>query len=142
MKKRSNAYRIFSLLMAVLVAVSISLPSALLAAHCEMNDQQSPKSEMIGEHCPHMKVDSSQQKHAHQNDDCNWTLSCACDIDQQRIIAEAVPTITKTAKAFVVSVTRFIDLVPTDTPIFFTNFKFSSHAEFPPLFLLNSVFLN
>lgn len=143
MKSTKKTYRLFSMFMAILVAVSISLPSELLAAHCDMGTQQSSKSELIAEHCPHWKASSSHANHRHQNeDDCNWTLRCACELDQQQITAEAIPTITKTAKVFVVSVTRFIDLIPTDTPTFFTDIEFSSHSEFPPIFLLNSVFLN
>lgn len=143
MNTSKKTYRLFSMFMVILVAVSITLPSELLAVHCDMGAQQSSKSEMIDEYCPHMEVHSSNDRHDHQNEnDSNWTLSCACDLDQKQITAEVIPTITKTAKLFVVSVTRFIDFVPIDTPTFFSDTEFSPHTEFVPLFLLNSVFLN
>jgi hypothetical protein len=141
MKNRSRIYRLFSLFMAVLVVMNIALPSALLAAHCDM-DKQLPISEIGGEHCPQLEAHSNHASHDQQNRDCDWTLSCACELDQQQIKAEAIPTISKTAKTFVVSVVQYIDIKPTDTPSFFVDTGLYLHTETLPLFLLNSVFLN
>lgn len=142
MKNSFTTYRIFSIFITVLVVASISLPSTLLAAHCGMDKQQAPKTETTGEHCPLMEAHSTHSSHEHLNEDCDLKLSCACELDQQQIKAEAVTTSTNTVKVFVASVTQFIDLAPTDTPSYFANIEFRLHAEFLPLFLLNGVFLN
>lgn len=139
MKPAQKTYHLFTMLMAILVVLSISLPSELLATHCDMDkQQQAPKSEIADKYCQL----EAQQSTSQQNNKCNWTLSCACELNRQAITAEATPTITKTSKSFVVSVSRFIDLAPTDTPTLFTDTEFSPDAELPPIFLLNSVFLN
>lgn len=132
MDRHSTTYRTFAILTTILLVISITLPSVLMAAHCDMNIPNSSKNEVAGEHCPLMEVDSTHDK----------TFSCECDMDQLQTQTEAVPSITKTTKAFVVSVTQYIDIETTKTPTFFTDAALDRHTETPPLFLLNSVFLN
>ncbi len=148
MSKYSKTYRLLVLSVAAIVALSISLPSVLLAAHCDMDMQQSPLSSMGGEYCLVMDNHSAHNTsdhsdHNQQDDNCDWSLSCACDFDQSQIKPEAVTSTTKKlAKVFVVSVVQFIDTEPTDTPSYFADTALRFHSETPPLFLLNSVFLN
>lgn len=143
MKLTKKTSRLVPIFMAILVAVSISLPSGLLAAHCDMDE--SLAAEMSADHCPMTASHQHEDSHDHQNnldEECDWVLSCACDLDRQQIKAEAIPSITKTAKVFVVSVSQFVNIEPTKTPTFFTDAVLDQHTEIPPIFLLNSVFLN
>lgn len=143
MNKNSTTYRFFTLFMASVVAISISLPSALLAVHCDMNMQQTPISLAAGESCPMMGNHSAHKSSEHGNhNSCDWIISCDYNFDQYLVTAEAIPSITKTTKAFVVSVIRDVSAEPTETPFLFADAEVAPHSQIPPLFLLNSVFLN
>lgn len=143
MKNTSKTYRLFTLFTAAIVAVSISMPSVLLAAaHCNMDKQQSPIQAMSGEHCTVTDSHSTHANYGSSEDNGEWSFNCACDLRQSLINTETITTITKTTKAFAVSVIEFVEPKLTDTATFFADTKFSSHTAILPLFLLNSVFLN
>lgn len=143
MNKNSTTYRFFTLFMASVFVISISLSSTLLAVHCSMDMQQTPISLTAGESCPMMDNPSAHQNSEHGNHiSWDWNISCDYHFDQYKVTAEAIPSITKTAKAFVVSVIRYINAEPTETPSLFADAEVAPHSQIPPLFLLNNVFLN
>jgi hypothetical protein len=123
--------------MAILVAISISLPADLIAAHCSMD---SPAAEMPADHCP--MTASHQHEKSHDQNDCDWILSCACDISKTEVKPEAVPSVSKNAKAFVISVIQYLDVEQPSPTTFTVDIGLSLNNHFPPIFLLNSVFLN
>jgi hypothetical protein len=150
MKKQSTTYRLFALLTAAIMAVSIGLPSALLAmSHCDVDAQQMPTTSTSGEHCPmltdhsthnHGEAENSKDDSRHSN--CDWNFSCDCSFGQPQLNADAISSINKTVKAAIASITHYIDTNPTETPSFIADRDVNPHTENPPLFLLNSVFLN
>jgi len=138
MNKFSKPYRLFTLFTALVMVVSISLPSVLMAAHCNMDMQESMAKAWSGEHCQMMKNQDSQQAEAQ----CNWTITCDCQFEQLNITTEAVPSFTKTAKAFTSTVVQFLDAIPAKTSLLFSDLTVQRYSKAPPIFLLNSVFLN
>lgn len=142
MDRHSTTYRLFVILTTILLVISVTLPSVLMATHCDMNMSDSPKNGIAGEHCPLMEIESTHDEHDNKTSNVDSSFSCDCDMDQLQTQTEAIPSINKAAKDFVVSVTQFIDIEPTTTPTFFTDAVLDQHTETPPIFLLNSVFLN
>ncbi len=147
MKKNSTTYRFFTLFMASAIAISISLSSALLAVHCSMNmQQQVPVSLTSSDYCPMMDNTSahknSDNHNGQKNSSCDWIISCDYNFDQHKVTTEAIPSITKTAKAFAVSVIRYVNTESTEIPSLFADAEVAPHSQIPPLFLLNNVFLN
>lgn len=143
MKSILKTYQFLTLFTAAVVAVSICLPTVLLAAtHCDMDGHQSPMHAMPGEHCSKMDTHSTHDSTNSNQDNCDWNLNCNCDFKQSLIKAETVPTITKTTKVFAVSVTQFINPERSVSATFSTETKFNFPTKTPPLFLLNGVFLN
>ena len=103
-------------------------------------DKEYPATEMSADHCP-MNATHQHQEPQDTHEECDWVLSCACDINTLKI-DEAVPTLNKTAKAFDVSVIQYLDDERSPTSIFTLDVEFSLNTHAPPLFLINSVFLN
>ncbi len=143
MKSISKTYQFLTIFTAAVVAVSICLPTVLLAvAHCDVDRHQSPVHATPSEHCSIMDTHSTHAGPNSDQDNCDWNLNCDCDLKQSLIKAETIPTITKTTKAFAVSDTESINPVRTTAATFSAKTTFNIPVETPPLFLLNGVFLN
>ncbi len=142
-----KTYYRFSMFLAVLFVIGISMPPALLAGSCEQ-DMQDMSTNTISEKCCHITgsqfavCGSGFSSHNSPNGSCGWILSGFCDFDQPKINADAISSINRTAKMLAVPVIQFIDLEPTTTHTFFTDAELEQHSKTPPLFLLNNVFLN
>ncbi|WP_445664470.1 hypothetical protein [Fodinibius sp. AD559] len=147
MKRHSTTYRLFALFIAIFLALSISLPSTLVAAvHCDTEMQQSPINTVADKQCMLMAYqsdqnDSDQLNSGSPNDNCSWTLTC--EITQTDLTNKTIPTVNKKlVQPFVVSIFYFIDTESASIPTFLANAELSQQPESPPLFLLNSTFLN
>ncbi|NGP87693.1 hypothetical protein [Fodinibius halophilus] len=147
MSRHSTTYRLFTLFTAIFLAVSISLPSIVVASvYCDMEMQQSPTTTASDKQCMLMAYQSNQNNSDQlnpdsQNTNCSWTLTC--EITQTDLTNKTIPTVNKKAvQAFVVSIVDFIDTESVSIPTFLADAERNQQQESPPLFLLNSTFLN
>jgi hypothetical protein len=129
--------------MATLVAVSISIPTSLLA-HCNM-DMSTRATTMAHNGCnmAGMTSYSTDNVDSQTNEHCQNDIDCTCHYNQASdITAEATPTIITKTKLAAVSIIQFIKVEETSTPDFFTDAEVKQQHQPPPIFLLNSSFLN
>lgn len=161
MKPFSYTYRFFSTFLAFILLLSMSMPAGLHAKGdsmdmeiCDMGDQHGDESDK--DDCPmhseqdahHDHQSSPSDHHDHKDqadstndDNCDLGFACACSAEQASVKAEAVPVLSKMQVQLPVSGTE--EIVQS-----FSNFSLHStfdqltSASLPPLFLLNSTFLN
>lgn len=150
MDKLKSTYRFLTALIAMMVFVSVSLPAGLHAygmdefCAANMEHQHKAAAGVQGVECDlnnQKKASVYLSKDRQGNTNCDLSFSCACNLADVSVKTEAVPLSVKADVILSASVLDFsAELQTAETPREITIAK--SNVSPPPIFLVNSTFLN
>lgn len=150
MKNYTSTYRILAAALSLIVFISVGFPAGLhamgMGEHCA-ESMEHPHKAAAGMDLELCEVNQQAQTSGHEHiaadqdmEDCELNFSCACTLANASLKAEAVPLSVKANVILPVSVLDFT--TEFETAVAPRTDTTKSSAAPPPIFLVNSTFLN
>lgn len=147
MNIRSKTYRLFSALTLMLFISSVALPGALSAASlwCDMSMDQMHHGQAAHECCDQMAVEDFKLDHkrsSSNSDHCNGEQICLHTLSPEQAEVQALVINQNYTPVLLTATGELRTDNDQDSAFLVLDSSFNIPANPPPLFLLNSTFLN